>query len=169
MIRRNRRVASPEFTSYEEAWAFAGPKVKQIADDIAEQLQMVQEALAAEGIAVEVTPPFEDHSDDYGFLLGIAVTEPDSATGDLNDDLTVDVQVSLLDSTDASEPTDPDWGVNISVNVSTAAGRMLGGYAPYNYSDRVWTKSPEELTSRMDQFDASAVADAITDFYAKNA
>ncbi len=163
MIRQNRRVATIEFTSYEEAWAFAGPKVKQIADDIALLLKSVATALVADGFAAEAEQPFETNDDDYGYMLGISVTDPN--TGEQYDDWTVDVQVELLDSVDASEPTDPDWGVNIMVSVSTAAGKMLGSYIPYNFSDRVWTKSPVELTSRMDQFDALDVAESISKFY----
>jgi hypothetical protein len=64
----------------------------------------------------------------------------------------VDLSVSLAESRQWDGTADDDGsskGMTVISGIVTTGGRILSGFAPFNYSDRVWTDDADELRDRL--------------------
>lgn len=145
--------------NYEDAERFAGPELKQRIDQTVKEFnaELSNEAEAIKNeFGVEPTmmgEAYDMNADGLSYWTGIGFVR----AGEQIEDFGIDVRFDLVDAYDYDglEPGDPEWGVNVSVDVVGYDGEMLGGLTPYNYSDRVWTNDEQELQERLNFLDPS--------------
>lgn len=156
-----RRRASASFQNYAEAWGVAQPLLEQKAAEVRAELESLVAELKHEGLNASVIGPSFDDTDDYQLMLTLEVK---NEAGEMDDGLSVDVDIALADATnnDGTPADDPEWGVNVNAQITFASGELIGGYAPMNYTHEVWTRDPDELERRIQGLNPATVLRTVT-------
>ena len=113
--------------------------VDQVAEKYGERamavLQKLADALAEAGHLVDA--PAEMHCDDFrwGFAIHVDGDVEELAEED------IDVTLQICDSEDYDGT---DEGIAFRVDAVEVGGSIVGGFAPYNYTDRCWVDPNDE-------------------------
>ena len=101
-------------------------------------LKSLKESLEDEGY--KVSGPHDLSRDEYRWYLNVDIN------GD--DEQSVDISLEIAESLEYGDGAD---GINLSMDIVAYSGRILGGIAPYNYSDECWVAldDSEEIDTRM--------------------
>jgi hypothetical protein len=120
-----------DWTAYERQWERQKPAMKAFIEAVALPF---------------LSSVWEDNGDDYGF--GTQIERPDRAEDAEDDEGKLDITLQIWDSGDAD---DGIYGVhgNFVCDITEAGGRIVGGFTPNNYTDRVWVDYSDD-----DEFDA---------------
>ena len=127
-----------------------GKRIKAKAFALADELRK-------QGFKVE--DPFEMDCDSYSWQMLVTHDEwfPEVEQG-------VDVSIEIVDSHDYEGF---DGGYTFCLDIVEYGGRILGGCAPYNYTEKCWVKTLPEIWERWEELrnaiDADAVAAVITE------
>lgn len=152
--------------NYEDAERLAGPELKRRADQTVQEFneelndpdaQYSEAAVIKNEYGVEPTmmgEAYDMNADGLEYWTGVGFVGDD---GQQIEEFGIDVRFQLVDAYDYDgfEPGDPEWGVNVSVDVTGYQGEMLGGLTPYNYTEKVWTSDEDELQERLNFLDPS--------------
>ena len=80
---------------------------------------------------LEVEGPYDMSDDQWLWALSVRQSGLDN----------VDVLVEMPRAAEYAD--DPEDGLSFGLNVVAEGGRMLGGFQPYNFTDRVWVRASE--------------------------
>ncbi len=116
-----------------------------------------RQAIEREGYAT--CEPGDMHDECYSWSFGIwdqVAGDPEKAT---DGDPLADCSITIAESKvyDGS-----DEGINVIMDLVEFGGRILGGFSPYNYSDRVWTADADEIDQRFKALEAIDPADIVS-------
>lgn len=119
-------------------------------------LARVRDELVKEGFTIACEPG-EMFGDDYRWSL--LVQRPDTD----DEDNRVDITVQIAESRDYDGY---DGGVSFTLDLVEWGGRILGGLAPYNYTDQCWVPmgradEVEQRWSILEDSDVSTIPDLI--------
>lgn len=81
--------------------------------------------------------PFDMSGDDYKWAMRVWRSQADKDADD--DEKSVDVSVEIAESREYDGEN--EYGINFGVDIVEWGGRMLGGFTPFNYTDRCWVDS----------------------------
>jgi hypothetical protein len=143
-----KKQASPVSTG-DEMWAAVKDTfmaaVEETREAVVEELQF--EKLG--NYTVSETGDWTDEDHSFAFSIDDSEGEPE-----------IDVRFTLASSGayEGIDEGEEGWGVNIAVDINGADGRMIGGFTPYNYTERVWTDDTDELLERIGYMNASEAA-----------
>ncbi len=124
------------WNNYERRYRKLGPRFEKMLRTVAEGLS---------GFVDFPCWPWHDNGDDYGWHL----------TVERSDGNKFDVSIALIDSHDASGDHAPGVAGAIRLDFVEDGGLIVGGMAPYNYTDKVWTRYRDaaEFDRRMRMFE----------------
>lgn len=137
-----------QFRCYDEAWTTVQPLLQRFGQEVQARLRRaLDQHHGTDGFRLEVRDLELADLEKNGYNLGVQVHRGDQ----LDEDLSVDIQIELIDAADHDgfSPEDPEWGVNLDVGICSLGGEFLGGLVPYNYTHEVWTRDSDELTRRV--------------------
>jgi hypothetical protein len=145
-----------KMTSAEALW---GVVESPFMDAVRATREAVVEELQDEGLSNRYSvSEVDDWSDeDYSFAFSVNAIEDDEPE--------IDVRFTLASSNayEGIDEGEEGWGVNILVDITGADGRIIGGFAPYNYTDKVWTDDADELMERLGYMDESEASFIVVD------
>lgn len=134
-----------------------GPKIREI-------LETVRAEALERGLLCDEPCDMTDEDVRWSALVQPAGTEPDA------EGVGADVNITVAES----EHWDGhEGGVNFILDVVGVGGEIIGGLAPYNYTDDCWVERTDEdaVETRWVIFsngcDADAIVDSIEEFFAR--
>ena len=130
-------------------------------------LERVRKAILDDG-RFECSDVFDMHDDEFRWDFAVYEAEPGVPTGEEADGNPVnpimDVSLTIVEKdVRGDDEHETDYGISFMVDVVAWGGAILGGYAPYNYSDRLWVWGDEDIAERwnlMDDVDWSAIVES---------
>jgi hypothetical protein len=110
-------------------------------------LKRVSDACLDRGMVVR-GDPFPMHDDDYRWVL--VVWRDQAARDRAGDDELIDITLEVAE--ERSYDNQGDYGVNFGLTIVEYGGRVLGGLAPFNYTDQCWVdaRDPVAVLERFD-------------------
>lgn len=133
-----------------------GPKIKKILEEV--RAEALERGLLCD-------EPFDMTDEDVRWS---ALVQPAGTTEDEESGADVNITVAESEHWDGHE-----GGVNFILDVVGVGGQIIGGLAPYNYTDDCWVPREDEdaVERRWALFsngcDAGAIVDSIEEFFAR--
>lgn len=124
-----------------DTWGAYERQYSRLKDRMQKVVERIATELRAGGLEVET---WETNAEDYGFQL---LAKPK----DGSDEDGIDMDLTIWDSGDADDGIYGQHG-NFHCGITRYGGEILGGFTPYNYSERVWVDytNDAEWDERMD-------------------
>lgn len=107
-------------------------------------------AAACEENGVYCGKPFDMSGDDYKWSMMAWRTRSDRMANIAERGIDISVEIAESRSYDNELPT----GINFGLDIVEWGGRILGGFTPHNYTDRVWVdaRDREAVSDRWEMF-----------------
>lgn len=139
------------------------PKILDLLDRIKQEL---------ESAGWGVTGPDEMHDEEFSWWLMAQFPGDNYVPDERWDNIKpepVDVRLHIVESI-VHEGT--LQGINFSLDLTAYGGGIIGGYSPYNYTDKVWADitDPYAIEDRwclFEQVDLGSIVPAINDYFAR--
>lgn len=102
--------------------------------------------------------PCETSDQEYEWCLfgGSSDRDVEKSSSSEPDDSCFSIEVTIIES--KIRDGEDDFGVNFKLDLIGYGGEIIGGFTPYNYSDRVWVsrKDPDDVQDRWELFENGA-------------